>query len=1364
MFHLLFGIIAGLGLFSPTQALADCHKLETIFNPGDWAVSVQVEGRESKFYQEGHVNNSYRILYTAPEKVKITLMVEYVGSLPPGTFPMGVQLEVHGSVKHEPWVIDGNTATLELDMRAETNMNTGIGLGGEFNITTSDPLISPSCSFYGALDIYKPLSVSIYTGGGNLLFGKAYRVIPAIVTDGPNTWIGEQDVAEPDVSFRFESDGVAVIGDTSWMTTDDSGMVKTTLNAPTTTATDDAGLVRVKVGYKVVKHAFKDEGNCNLSLSFAMVIAANGAQLVGHEGAIMDPVPLWNGDHLKPGDIVQVGNDMATTAMNLQIEFCDGQVALLQSETYSGVRATVSSGGLGAARSVLMMTLKNTANSVANDPRRYGRLVIAKVLGNAIDGAIGIPDPVGWSVTTPGGAVENWLVEYSENLYRGAPIQAKPNNSTDTLDVPSCPWASAYVDVYSDGTTLVYNRGTAFRVSGPGGSCVVPRNGAVMVNNAVSNSIPSSVGLAPPPTPGTPLVVGLTPANGAVAVSRTPRVMVTISSSSDNPPVPGSFICRLDGRLLSSFMVLDNSSASYQLGPDESLLPGPHLLEAEVLAADGSQATAVSTFTVGEAVKSPAVVEALAGRTNVVVRWDTLGSAAGGFHVYRSADGTNFLLRSDTNKLYEKVYVDSAPLPHASYAVTAVSESGSESSRVVVSVIFPGFQTEPPPAITNLSVLSGSEDLLVAWETVGAVAALWRVERGTTATGPFADLLGGARIAARQWLDQTASATTNYWYRITPFSVDGIPGTPSLAGPAAWTNVIVPITGLVAAYRTNGAVQLSWNHYDAAPAIHYRIYRSDGIEQKLVATVLANTNAFLDTGLPGGTNYRWNVTAELAGTVETPQSPTVSAGWMAEPAAPGLIQFVTDTYRGSEGNKVIIPIIRTGGSDGPAFVRYSTLWTSATATYDLDFLTAAGTLIFNSGETQKLVEVQLLRDSVYEFPEEFFTLELRSVTGGPGTGPTNSTRIYLAEPDVFSWQTTWYSTTEGVDPSVSLWVVRSNPSTNVVSVDYYMDTDNTTATPGLDFVPVPNGTLVFQPGETSKCFTVSIIDDSVKESNEAIRFRLQNPQGGASIDQSDPWALIATVDIQDDDTRPGRLVFATNQMTVREGQDAQLPIQRLDGSDGSLFAFVSFAGGSADPNTDLGPLNMLIFNEGETQKVLTLPVLADGIIEGRESAVLSIMGQSMGGGGNQGPPVPSSMLLVIEDDPPTACGFTNWSNAALSGVAPAERAATADPDHDGIPNWVEYIQGSNPVQSNSPPVCQLEFNNFGQAQVALSLPDDGSFTVTVEFSTDLSGANVYTTGGTWAAPVDHRRQVLFTDSWANQPMRFIRVRYYWLEP
>lgn len=325
-------------------------------------------------------------------------------------------------------------------------------------------------------------------------------------------------------------------------------------------------------------------------------------------------------------------------------------------------------------------------------------------------------------------------------------------------------------------------------------------------------------------------------------------------------------------------------------------------------------------------------------------------------------------------------------------------------------------------------------------------------------------------------------------------------------------------------------------------------------------------------------------------------------------------------------------------------------------------------------------------------------------------------------------------------------------------------TNYATATPGLDFVPVSDGTLVFPPGETTKCFTVTIIDDEVKEGDEAIKFRLRNPQGGAFIDQSDPWALIATVNIQDNDLRPGRLIFATNQVSVREGQDAQLLIQRLDGSDGSLFADIRFAGGSADPNTDLGPLNMLVFNEGETQKVLTLPVRADGIVEGREVIVLSLMSYSMGGGGNQGPPVPATLLLVIEDDPPVSSGFTNWAGVALSSVSPAERIAAADPDHDGIPNWVEFIQGSNPVQSNSPPACRLEFNAFGQAQIPLSLSDDGGFTVVAEFSPDLSWTNVYATGGTWSEPVNAMRQVLFTDSYANQPARFIRLRYYWLEP
>lgn len=80
--------------------------------------------------------------------------------------------------------------------------------------------------------------------------------------------------------------------------------------------------------------------------------------------------------------------------------------------------------------------------------------------------------------------------------------------------------------------------------------------------------------------------------------------------------------------------------------------------------------------------------------------------------------------------------------------------------------------------------------------------------------------------------------------------------------------------------------------------------------------------------------------------------------------------------------------------------------------------------------------------------------------------------------------------------SATVTVGRINGSAGAVTVDYF--TSNGTAMVDEDYVAA-TGTLTFSEGETSKTFTVSIIDDSIRESGETVLLRLRNATGGATL-------------------------------------------------------------------------------------------------------------------------------------------------------------------------------------------------------------------------------------------------------------------------
>ena len=82
--------------------------------------------------------------------------------------------------------------------------------------------------------------------------------------------------------------------------------------------------------------------------------------------------------------------------------------------------------------------------------------------------------------------------------------------------------------------------------------------------------------------------------------------------------------------------------------------------------------------------------------------------------------------------------------------------------------------------------------------------------------------------------------------------------------------------------------------------------------------------------------------------------------------------------------------------------------------------------------------------------------------------------------------------TEGTDETMDFVVSLNRATSGTVTVDY--GTSAVTAQAGSDY-QTQNGTLTFQPGETSKTISVPIVNDTVNDSGETFDVFLINPKG-----------------------------------------------------------------------------------------------------------------------------------------------------------------------------------------------------------------------------------------------------------------------------
>ncbi|HEY0430095.1 MAG TPA: Calx-beta domain-containing protein [Pyrinomonadaceae bacterium] len=434
-----------------------------------------------------------------------------------------------------------------------------------------------------------------------------------------------------------------------------------------------------------------------------------------------------------------------------------------------------------------------------------------------------------------------------------------------------------------------------------------------------------------------------------------------------------------------------------------------------------------------------------------------------------------------------------------------------------------------------------------------------------------------------------------------------------------------------------------------------------------------------------------------------------------EPA--GALQFYSAAYSVNESNSgVLVRVTRTGGANGTVYVNYST--SNGTATEGQDYTGANGLLTFASGETDKTFTIPIINDTLDE-ANETFNVTLSNPQGGATIGSPGTTSVTIADDDT-AGTVQFSSAVYGVGEAggeVVITITRTGGAASGVSVDY--QTDNGTAVVGLDFTDI-FGAVTFGANETSKTFSVPIINDTLDEPDETFSVSLSSPTGGATIGTPNP----AVVTIADDDTAGALQFSAANYDFGEAGGAAVITVTRAGGAASGVSVNYATSSGTATAGIDYTATSgTLTFAANETSKSFAVPIISDALDEPNETINLTLSSPT----GGATPGNPNQAILTIVDDDPTpslsindvsvtegSAGTVNAtftvSLSAASGQTVSVNFATADGTATA-PS--DYVAGSGSVTFNA-----------GETSKQISVAVNGDTVVegNETFSVNLSGA------------------------------------------
>ncbi len=262
-------------------------------------------------------------------------------------------------------------------------------------------------------------------------------------------------------------------------------------------------------------------------------------------------------------------------------------------------------------------------------------------------------------------------------------------------------------------------------------------------------------------------------------------------------------------------------------------------------------------------------------------------------------------------------------------------------------------------------------------------------------------------------------------------------------------------------------------------------------------------------------------------------------------------------------------------------------------------------------------------------------------TGKPITDPGNGVATPRIAFTVLQLSASAYSVAESAGVA-TITVTRSGASFGAVTVDYA--TSAGSAIPDQDYVET-SGTLTFAPGQTSRTFSVPILNDTAMDGPRTVALALSGAGGGALLGARDTAVLTIT-----DNDAAGSVQFSASAYSVGEaGGTATVTVTRTGGSASGVTVQYATSDGTAHAGVDYAAAaGTLTFGAGETSRTFQVTILPNAVADGNRTIDLAL--SSPGGGASLGGQK-TAVLTIVDDEVALQFSQASYTVAEKAGSA-----------------------------------------------------------------------------------------------------------------